>query len=281
MIELDSVPELEDPVLVAAFEGWNDAADAATGAVDHLVKVWNAKPIAAIEPDAYYDFQVNRPTVRLEENGQRSIDWPTTRLLVATAPDAPRDILLVRGIEPNLAWRKFCDEIIGVADDLGAGIGVLFGTLLADNPHTRPIPVSASATDPDLAKALGLELSKYEGPTGVVGTLQSEFGRAGMPAISLWGAVPHYVAQPPCPKATLALLNRLEDVLDLSIPLDDLTEESRAWERGVDELANDDSEVSDYVRSLEQARDAADLPEATGEAIAREFERYLRRRKTE
>jgi proteasome assembly chaperone (PAC2) family protein len=281
VIELDQVPELDDPVVIAAFEGWNDAAEAATGAVDHLIRIWKAKPVAALDPEDYYDFQVNRPTVQLEDDGERSIVWPTTRVLVATQPDAPRDVVLIRGIEPNLSWRQFCSELIEIAGELGASIGVIFGALLADNPHTRPIPVNASATDPELAKALGLEQSKYEGPTGIVGVLQAELGYTGIPAISLWGAVPHYVAQPPCPKATLGILNRLEDILDLSIPQDELAEDARAWERGVDDLAREDSEVSEYVRSLEEARDAADLPEATGEAIAREFERYLRRRKTD
>jgi len=279
VIELDDVPELDDPVLIVAFEGWNDAAEAATGAVNHLVQEWKARQIAAMDPEDYYDFQVNRPTVELEADGRRRINWPTTRILLATRPRAPRDVVLVKGIEPNLAWRRFCGELIELAERLGVGTCVLFGALLADNPHTRPIPVTASATDPELAKSLGLEQSTYEGPTGIVGVLQAELGKAGIPAISLWGAVPHYVAQPPCPKATLGLLSRLEDVLDLTIRLDELAEEAKAWERGVDDLARDDSEVSEYVRSLEEARDAADLPEATGEAIAREFERYLRRRK--
>ncbi|WP_020573823.1 PAC2 family protein [Actinopolymorpha alba] len=278
MIELEGSLELEDPVLLAAFEGWNDAADAASAALDHLAKVWKARPIAALDPDDYYDFQVNRPTVRLDQDGVRQLTWPTTRVLVATPPDAPRDVILVRGIEPNMRWRQFCDEIMTLGDSVGAEMCVLLGALLADSPHTRPIPVTASATDPELAQVLGLEASRYEGPTGVVGVLQDACQKAGLPAVSFWAAVPHYVAQPPCPKATLALLRKVEDLLDLAIPLGELPEDARAWERGVNDLARDDSEVSEYVRSLEQARDAADLPEATGEAIAREFERYLRRR---
>jgi proteasome assembly chaperone (PAC2) family protein len=278
VIELEGSLELEDPVLLAAFEGWNDAADAASAALDHLAKVWKARPVGQMDSDDYYDYQVNRPTVTIGDGDVRGIVWPTTRVLVATPPDAPRDIILVRGIEPNMRWRPFCDEIMGVADALGAEMTVLLGALLADSPHTRPIPVSASATDPDLASALGLEAPKYEGPTGIVGVLQEACQRANLPAVSFWAAVPHYVASTPCPKATLALLRKVEDLLDLTVPLGDLPEDARAWERGVDDLARDDTEVSEYVQSLEQARDAADLPEATGEAIAREFERYLRRR---
>jgi proteasome assembly chaperone (PAC2) family protein len=278
VIELEGSLELHDPVLLAAFEGWNDAADAASATLDHLAKVWQARTVATLDADDYYDYQVNRPTVALVDGGVRQITWPTTRILVATPPAAPRDVILVRGIEPNMRWRQFCDEILNVADELGTEMCVLVGALLADSPHTRPIPVTASATDPELASALGFEPSKYEGPTGVLGVLQDGFHRAGLPAVSFWAAVPHYVAQPPCPKATLALLRKVEDLLDVALPLGELPEDARAWERGVDDLAKDDSEVSAYVRSLEQARDAADLPEATGEAIAKEFERYLRRR---
>lgn len=277
MIELEGSLHLNDPVLIAAFEGWNDAADAASAALDHLSKVWKARSIASLDADDYYDFQVNRPTVHIQD-GKRVITWPTTSILVATPPDAPRDMLLVRGIEPNMRWRQFCDEIIEVAETAGVEMCVLLGALLADSPHTRPIPVSASANDPELTKALGLSPSRYEGPTGVLGVLADGCERAALPAVSFWAAVPHYVAQPPCPKATLALLRKVEDLLDVPIPLGELPEDARAWERGVDDLAKEDTEVSEYVRSLEQARDAADLPEATGEAIAREFERYLRRR---
>ncbi|MET9021108.1 PAC2 family protein [Actinopolymorpha sp. NPDC004070] len=278
MLELEGTPELDDPVLLAAFEGWNDAADAASSALDHLAKVWKAQPLGELGSDDYYDYQVNRPTVGADAQGVRRITWPSTRVMVARPPDAPRDVILVRGIEPNMRWRQFCAEILDVADSLGAEMAVLLGALLADSPHTRPIPVTASATDPELASALGLEAPTYEGPTGVLGVLQEACHSESLPAVSFWAAVPHYVASSPCPKATLALLRKVEDLLDLTVPLGDLPEDARAWERGVDDLARDDTEVSEYVQSLEQARDAADLPEATGEAIAKEFERYLRRR---
>jgi len=278
VIELDGVPELVDPVLVAAFEGWNDAGDAATGALEHLEAVWGAEPVGELDPEEYYDFQVNRPQVSVGGDGHRHISWPTTRLTLARLPLPRRDVVLLRGIEPSMRWRTFCAEVLDVAADLGVETVVTLGALLADTPHTRPIPVTGTATDPVAAQRLGFEPSTYEGPTGIVGVLQSACERAGLPAVSLWAAVPHYVSQPPCPKATLALLRRVEDLLDIPVPLGDLVEESRAWERGVDELAEEDEEVSEYVRALEDARDTADLPEASGDAIAREFERYLKRR---
>jgi proteasome assembly chaperone (PAC2) family protein len=265
-------------VLIAAFEGWNDAADAASGAVDHLLEVWDARLVAAIDPEDFYDFQVNRPMVGGDEQGQRRITWPSTQLSVASPPGAGRDVILLRGIEPNMRWRQFCAELLAAADELGAELVVTLGALLADTPHTRPIPVSGTTTQGDLADRLKLEQSNYEGPTGIVGVFQDAAVRNDLPAVSFWAAVPHYVAQPPCPKATLALLGQLEDVLELSIPMGDLPEDARAWERGVDELAADDEEIGDYVRALEETRDTADLPEASGEAIAREFERYLKRR---
>ncbi|MGW7418229.1 PAC2 family protein [Streptomyces sp. NPDC054863] len=278
MIELDGVPELVDPVMVAAFEGWNDAGDAASAAVAHLEREWKGEVFAALDAEDYYDFQVNRPTVFLE-NGVRKVTWPTTRLsVVRTGGEKPRDLVLVRGIEPSMRWRSFCNEILGFAHELGVEMVVVLGALLGDTPHTRPVPVSGVTSDPDLARTMDLEETRYEGPTGIVGILQEACTHAGVPAVSLWAAVPHYVSQPPNPKATLALLNRLEDLIGLRIPLGELAEDARAWQVGVDQLAAEDSEVAEYVQSLEEARDTADLPEASGEAIAREFERYLRRR---
>ncbi|MFE9663575.1 PAC2 family protein [Streptomyces sp. NPDC005955] len=278
MIELDGVPELIDPVMVAAFEGWNDAGDAASTAVAHLDREWKGEVFAALDAEDYYDFQVNRPTVWLD-GGVRKITWPTTRLsVVRVGGDKPRDLVLVRGIEPSMRWRSFCNELLGFAHELGVELVVILGALLGDTPHTRPVPVSGVTSDPDLARTMDLEETKYEGPTGIVGILQEACTHAGVPAVSLWAAVPHYVSQPPNPKATLALLNRLEDLIDLRIPLGELPEDARAWQLGVDQLAAEDSEVAEYVQTLEEARDTAELPEASGEAIAREFERYLRRR---
>jgi predicted ATP-grasp superfamily ATP-dependent carboligase len=279
VIELGDVPELRRPVVVAAFEGWNDAGEAASGAIEQLAREWDAEPVAALDPEDYYDFQVNRPTVELGDDGARRIIWPTTRILVARRPHLAQDIVLVDGIEPSMRWRAFVVELLSFAQDVGASMLVSVGALLADVPHTRPIPVTATSQDPDLIGRLGLEPSHYEGPTGIVGVLADAAGQAGLPALSLWAAVPHYAGGVPSPKATLALLRRIEELLDITVPLSDLPEEAQAWERGVDELADSDSEVADYVKSLEQAKDTADLPEASGEAIAREFERYLQRRR--
>jgi proteasome assembly chaperone (PAC2) family protein len=278
VIEIDEFPELRNPVMIAAFEGWNDAADAASGVVDHLLKVWDARLVAALDPEDYYDFQVHRPLVGTDEQGMRRLTWPSSQVWVASPPGALRDVVLLRGIEPNMRWRQFCAELLATADDLEVQLVVTLGALLADTPHTRPVPVSGTTTEPEIQDRLGLEPSTYEGPTGIVGVLQDACVRTDMPAVSFWSAVPHYVAQPPCPKATLALLGQVEDLLGISIPLGDLPDESRAWERGVDELAEEDEEIADYVRSLEESRDTAELPEASGEAIAREFERYLKRR---
>jgi predicted ATP-grasp superfamily ATP-dependent carboligase len=221
---------------------------------------------------------MNRPLIETDERGHRRITWPSTQLSVASPPGSLRDVILLRGIEPNMRWRQFCAELLAASDELGAQMVVTLGALLADTPHTRPVPVSGTASEPEIADRLKLEQSNYEGPTGIVGVFQDACVQADIPAVSFWAAVPHYVAQPPCPKATLALLGQLEDVLELSIPMGDLPEDARAWERGVDELAADDEEIGDYVRALEETRDTADLPEASGEAIAREFERYLKRR---
>jgi proteasome assembly chaperone (PAC2) family protein len=278
VIELERVPELVDPVLVAAFEGWNDAGDAATGAVEHLEGAFSADPLAALDPEDYYDFQVSRPLVAVDEAGVRRLEWPTTRVSLARSAGGRRDLVLVRGIEPNMRWRSFCGEIVELCADLAVETVVSLGALLADVPHTRPVPVTGTSSDPDLGRTLGLDASRYEGPTGIVGVLQDAAARAGLPSVSFWAAVPHYVAQPPCPKATLALLRHVEEMLDVAVPLGDLPEDARAWERGVDELAREDEEIADYVHRLEQARDTTELPEASGEHIAREFERYLRRR---
>jgi predicted ATP-grasp superfamily ATP-dependent carboligase len=278
VIELDGIGKLTSPVIVAAFEGWNDAGEAASGVINHLSLAWQATPVGAIDPEDYYDFQVTRPVTEVAEGRTERLIWPTTRLLAAKQEASDRDLLLVHGIEPNMRWRGFCSELVTSFSELGIELVVLLGALLADSPHTRPVPVAAAASDPALAADLRAEPVDYKGPTGIVGVLQHACADAGIPAVSLWASVPHYVAQPPCPKATLALIRGVEDVLDVSLPLADLPQEARAWERGVDELAEQDTEVADYVRTLEEAKDATDLPEASGDAIAREFERYLRRR---
>jgi len=277
LIEQSGLPDLTDPVLVTGFEGWNDAGEAATGAIEHLEQLWSARRIAALDPEDYYDFQVNRPTVGMVD-GTRSITWPTTRLSVARPPGSDRDLVLLRGIEPSIHWRTFTAELIDYAQRIGIQLAVNLGALLAESPHSRPVPISGTTSDPDLEQRLSLEPSRYEGPTGIVGVFQDACATAGLPAISFWAAVPHYVASMPCPKATLALLRRIEDVLDLTVPLGDLSARATAWQQNADELVAEDSDIAEYVRQLEEAKDTADLPEASGEFIAREFERYLRRR---
>jgi hypothetical protein len=307
-IEFDRLGKLTSPVAIAAFEGWNDAGEAASGVISHLGIAWQAQPIAAIEPEDFYDFQVTRPVVEITEGRIERLVWPTTRLSVARAAAAPgpaapadavtgpdaadgaddeqsasgtgldKDIILVHGIEPNMRWRSFTNELVEGLTELGVESVILVGALLADAPHTRPVPVSVGASDPKLSATVTAPFSDYKGPTGILGVVQYALAQAGIPAVSLWASVPHYVATPPNPKATLALLRGVEDILDAPLPLADLAEEARAWERGVDELAQQDSEVAEYVRTLEEAKDATDLPQASGDAIAREFERYLRRR---
>ena len=265
---------------IAAFEGWNDAAEAASAVVNHLGISWESTPIAAIDPDDFYDFQVNRPVIEVIAGKAERLVWPTTRLSLARASDTglSRDIVLVHGVEPNMRWRGFTDELISGLAELGVETMILIGALLADSPHTRPVPVQVSGSDSKLLHGVGSEPSDYKGSSGIVGVLQYMCAAAGISTVSLWASVPHYVAQSPSPKVTLALLRAVEDVLDVSLPQADLPEEARAWERGVDELAQQDSDVAEYVRTLEEAKDATDLPEASGDAIAREFERYLRRR---
>ena len=258
MIELEGLPELTDPVMVAAFEGWNDAGDAASAAIEHLESVFSATPVGEVDPDDYYDYQVTRPMVTLPDGVTRRIEWPTTRLSVVRTPGTSRDLVLVHGIEPNMRWRGFCADLLAYAHELGVETIVTLGALLADSPHTRPVPVTGTTSDEGMARSLGLEQSRYEGPTGIVGVFQEAATLAGMPSVSFWAAVPHYVAQPPCPKATLALLRRLEDLLDIPVPLGDLPEEARAgaWRR---RSRRRDAEVR--LRSFpEDAKDTADSP---------------------
>jgi proteasome assembly chaperone (PAC2) family protein len=278
VITIDADKQLNDAIVVAAFEGWNDAGEAATDAVNHLLVAWRATRIASIDPEEYYDFQVNRPHVGFDSDGARELSWRSTSFWHCTEAPGERDVILVTGIEPNLRWRSFCDELLDYVTSIGATMFATLGALLADVPHTRPVPITGISSDPDLAARYGLEPSRYTGPTGIVGVIQEASHRRGLATLSYWAAVPHYVAQPPAPKATMALLGQLEDLVGASIDMRNLPEEAKAWERGVDELASDDTDVADYVRSLEEERDTADLPEASGDAIAREFERYLKRR---
>ena len=277
-IELDGIGKLTSPAVIAAFEGWNDAGEAASGAINHLASAWHSTPVGAIDPEDFYDFQVTRPVMEVSDGRTDRLVWPTSRMSLARPEGVGRDLILLHGIEPNMRWRAFSDEFVAAFTEMGTDLVILLGALLADAPHTRPVPVTAAVSDAKLSARLNVDPVDYKGPTGIVGVLQHACVAADVASVSLWAAVPHYVAQPPSPKATLALLHRLEDILDVTLPLADLPDDARAWERGVDELADQDTEVAEYVRTLEEQRDATDDPSASGDAIAREFERYLRRR---
>jgi proteasome assembly chaperone (PAC2) family protein len=268
-------------VMIAAFEGWNDAGEAATDAVKYLSRLWDGSKVATIDPDLYYDFQFTRPIIRRTASGQRHIKWPTTKLTRCSIPRSDIDVIFVHGVEPSYRWRAYTAELLAHATELNVNCILLVGALLADVPHSRPIPVTATSDDDAIRQALNTETSQYEGPTGIIGVLAEVASMAGIPTVSLWAAVPHYVGQAPSPKAELALLHQIEDILQVPLETSVLSEEAEAWERGVDELATEDPEVAAYVRQLEEAKDTAELPEATGESIAREFERYLKKRRKE
>ena len=278
MTEFDGLPVLRDPVAIAAFEGWNDAADSSTAAVEHLEQVWTSRPVTALDPEDFYDFQVNRPIVSMAEGETRNIEWPTTRFSVATPPGTERDVLLIRGIEPSMRWRTFCGEILELCHSLEVNRVVLLGALLADVPYTRPLPISGSAANRDAAERFNLTPTRYDGPTGIVGVLHEACTRAELDALSFWVHVPHYANNPPCPKATLALLHRVEDVLDLPVPMMDLAEESAEWEERLRAAAEQDAELAEYVRELEERVGDEGLQPLSGDEIAQEFEKYLRRR---
>lgn len=267
--------DLRNPAVVAAFGGWNDAGDAASGVIDHLAETYKARLEFSFDPEDFYDFQVNRPTARLLSPTERIVEWPTTEVLVATLPE--RDLVLIGGPEPNYRWREYSNRLLSMLRTVRPDIVVLLGALLTDAPHSRPVPVAANASTAELAAELGLSVSTYEGPTGIVGVLGNEATLAGMPVVSLWASVPHYVAEPPNPKATLALLARLEDVLNTPLDADGLAEAAASWEAQVNELVADDPEISSYIAALEERRDE-ETPQPSGESIAAELERYLRRR---
>ncbi len=277
-MEILGIPQLRSPIMILAFSGWNDAGEAASAAVEHLASIWPVQTIGEFDTEEFYDYQNNRPIVSVDESFNRSLTWPTTTVRGVSLPNYDRDLILVSGVEPSLKWRTFVGQLLDLGEDLDISMVVCLGSLLADVPHTRPIPVTATAARPEFGERLGLEMSRYEGPTGILGAIQDACNQREIDALSIWAAIPHYVSSPPCPKATLSLLNHLEDLLELSIDLGELPEDAKAWEIGVDQLSQEDSEIADYVKSLEESKDEADLPEATGEAIAREFERYLRRR---
>lgn len=283
-MEILKIPVLRSPVMVIAFSGWNDAGEAASGAASHLLGCWTdpafdvvPELIAEVDPEEFYDFQVNRPTVYVDDSSIRNLTWPGTQVFALATPTLSHDFIVVRGVEPSMKWKTFASDLLDLADDCEVDLVITLGSMLADTPHTRPITVSGSGAHPDIATRLGVEISKYEGPTGILGVIQDSCIRRGIDAISLWAAIPHYASNSPSPKASLALVNALEDFLEISIPQGDLTDEAIEWEAEVTELAKEDSDVAEYVKALEDSKDAVDLPEATGESIARELERFLRR----
>lgn len=265
-------------IAITAFSGWNDAGEAATGAIEHLLEVWPSRPAGAVDAEEFIDFQVNRPEIRTTEDGLRVIDWPDTELRIVQPPRGP-EIVTVLGPEPSLHWKRFCDEILEQLHVLDVSSVISLGALLADAPHSRPLPVSAEVEPvPSQRPANG---SLYEGPVGVPTILARRTTSAGLRTTSVWVQVPHYVSQNSSPKATLALLREVQEQISAPIPLEELVEDSEAWERGVDDLARTDEDVAEYVQRLEQAQDAAELPEASGDAIAKEFEKFLRRRESD
>ena len=281
MADLEDGLDLYRPVLICAFAGWNDAGDAATAALDHLILEWDAVEVGSFDSDDFYDFQVTRPFIRTDERGMRQLSWPGTEILHASGAVDDRDILLMRGIEPSMRWRRFSEEVLLLIEEHSIELVILLGALLSDTPHTRSVPVSGSATTQQWAERMEWEPSSYEGPTGLVGVLMDACATFAIPAVSLWAGGPHYLPRGPNYKAALALVNHIEDVLDTRIEQTELREDAAAWQRGADEVAEEDEEIAAYVDMYERDHDAASLPEASGEAIAAEFERYLKRRNRE
>lgn len=289
-MEIHKIPALRNPVMLIAFSGWNDAAEAATGAASHILGAWTdaehaindqvgvvPELIADIDPEEFYDFQVNRPLVDIDESQIRSLTWPGTQIFGLATPNFDFDFIIVRGVEPSMKWKTFTHDLLDLADDLEVQTIITLGSMLADAPHSRPITVTGSGAHPEIAKRLGVEVSRYEGPTGILGVIADACLRRGLDAISLWAAIPHYASNSPSPKATLALINALEDFLEISLPQGELHADSLEWESEVDELAREDSDVAEYVKALEESKDSALLSDVSGEDLARELERFLRR----
>ena len=276
-------PTLERPVLIGAFRGWNDGGQAATLAAGYLAKLWGARKFADIDPELFVDFQATRPMVTLDEGQTRKIEWPENVLYRARIPGTDRDAVILVGVEPNYRWRTFSELISDLARDLGVELAITFGALLADVPHTRPAPVTGAATDPKLVDEFGLQLSRYEGPTGIVGVLLDACRRVGIPSVSLWAAVPHYVSLAPSPRAARALCDRLGGVLGVDIDTKELAEAETSYVEQVSEAVASDADTASYVEELEQRADSLDWLEESGdlpsgEALAAEIARFLRER---
>lgn len=291
MSETDKV--FRGRLLVVAFEGWNDAGDAASSAVRTLQEQLEVIELISVDSETYYDFQFNRPTIGFDDDGNRTLSWPTSTMYSPLVPgqslpepvDEPMlnvtgtntaNIYLLQGVEPSRNWQTFVTEIMDVA--LAADISgmVFLGAMLADVPHSRPVPTFVSSDNAQVRSQLEVERSTYEGPVGILSVLAIAAESAGIPTVSVWASVPHYVHHGPCPKATLALIDKLEEIIDVVIPRGTLVEDTAEWQKNIDKLAQDDEDMTAYITQLEQARDVVDSPEATGESIAQEFERFLR-----
>jgi proteasome assembly chaperone (PAC2) family protein len=273
-------PELVDPVAICAFGGWNDGGEGATSAARDLRDQWGARRFASLDPEEFYDFQVHRPTVRLVDGETRRIDWPANEFWWART--GVRDVIVFVGLEPNLRWRTYCESILRVCRDAGASLIVTMGAFLADVPHTVPAPVTAASTDPAWATRAGMVPTRYEGPTGIVGVLNDLATRSGVASVSLWGASPHYLPQNANPKVALALMERLRDLVGLPVDTGDVEAAAGAWEREVTEAIEEDGNLQQYVRRLEEAVGeggfSAEASDVSGEDLAAELERYLRER---
>jgi proteasome assembly chaperone (PAC2) family protein len=279
-LRIDHRPELTRPVMVAAFRGWNDGAQAASLAAGYLAKTWEAERFAELDPETFFDFQATRPHVSLEEGLTRRVDWPETGFYHARPNGLERDVVLLLGIEPNLRWRTFTELVVGLARDLRIELVITLGALLADVPHTRSAPVTGSATDSELVERLGLSASRYEGPTGIVGVLHDACRQSEIPSASLWAAVPHYVSLTPSPRGALALCERLGALIGVQVEADELEEAAHTYEEQVSEAVASDEETAAYVDELErradQLEETTDLP--SGDALAAELTRFLRER---
>jgi len=274
-VRWDSHPRLRNPILIAAFEGWNDAGDAATGAAEFLRDRWEARPFAEIDPEDFYDFTETRPRVRLDDELEREIEWPRNEISAASVPGVDRDVALIIGTEPQLKWRTYCEQVLAVAEQTGAGMVLTLGALLAEVAHSRPVSVIGTATDPDVIETMDLQRSTYQGPTGIVGVLQDLCQRNGIPSASLWAAVPTYVPNAPSPKAALALVERTTGLLEVGITTTDLEIAAASYERQVTEVVESDEETAEYVRSLEERYDDGEEPEDPA-SLVEEIERFLR-----
>ncbi len=276
-LRVERHPELERPVLIAAFRGWNDGAQGASLAGGYLAKVWNAQQFASIDPESFYDFQSTRPMVSLVDGITRRIDWPENDFYSATPEGLGRGALLLLGVEPNLRWKRFTTLIVDLAREHRVELVVTLGALLADVPHTRPSPVTGTATDPELVERLGLQASRYEGPTGIVGVLHDACRAASLPSVSLWAAVPHYVSLAPSPRAALALCERLGDLLEARIDTTELDQAVEAYTQRVTDAVATDEETAEYVQELERRAEMIDESELpSGESLAAELTKFLR-----